>query len=247
MQKSKASIFLWSAIALLGVTLTGCLKTSEPQPQAAKAYVSMLHLATKVPAVAVQIYFNDTLVSGTFEAGGVSQTYSPVNTGNFIVEFKKNNKDSIVASIPFTRFDSVGFYSMVLFNEPSGSNVNAMVIEDDFSDLTLDKPYFRFWQLSPGINDLGPVDLYIDNNKIFSQRSLADNEFSDYYNGFTASTAGYHKFEVKVKGSTGTDSVVYTLNDVNLLAGNAYTFYLAGNPGGTGSNALGLGVLRAAN
>lgn len=246
MQKSKASIFLWSVIALLGVTLTGCLKTSEPQPQAAKAYVSMMHLATKAPAFPVQIYFNDTLVSSSFDPGGVSQTYSPVNTGIFAIKFKKNNSDSLIASIPAAIYDSLGFYSIVLYNEPAGTGVNAMMVEDDFSDLTLDKPYFRFWHLSPSVNDLGLVDLYIDNNKVFSQRSLADNEFSGYYNGFTASTAGYHKFEAKVN-INGADSVLYTLDNVNLLAGNAYTLYLAGNVGGTGANTLGLGVLRAAN
>lgn len=244
MQKSKANIFLWSVVALMAVTITGCLKTSEPQPQSPKAYISMMHLATVPPAIPVQIYFNDTLVSSTFDAGGVSQTYSAVNTGFFNVKFKKSNADSLVASIPSAIYDSLGFYSIVLYNQPMGNGVNAMLIEDDFTNLTLDKPYFRFWQLSPSINNLGPVDVYLDNNKVSSQRLLADNEFSSYYNSFTATTPAYHNIQVKLSSN---DSLIATLNDVNLISGNAYTFYLAGNAGGTGANSLGIGVLRAAN
>jgi hypothetical protein len=243
-QKSKANIFLWSVVAFVGISMTGCLKSTEPQAQAAQAYVSILHLGTTPPAPAVEIYFNTKKVSDPFNAGGVSATYSPVDKGYFSVSFKKAGSDSLVASIPSSLYDSLGFYSIMLYNEPSGV-VNAMLVEDDFSDLTLDKPFFRFWHASPSIANLGPVDLYIDNNKVSSQRTLADNEFSGYYNEFTASTAGYHNFQVKLPSRN--DSVITSLNDVNMLAGNAYTVYLKGNVGGTGANELKLGVLRAAN
>ena len=246
MQKNKANIFLWSVIALMGITMTGCLKSSDPQPQAAKAYISIMHLATKAPAPSVEIYFNTTKVSNPFAAGGVSQTYSAVDKGVFAVSFKKASGDSLVASIPVSQYDSLGFYTIMLYNQTTGSEVNAMLIEDDFSDLTLDKPYFRFWHASPAIASLGPVDLYIDNAKVYAQRMLADNEFSSYFNEFTASTAGYHNFQVKLSSN---DSLITSLSDVNLLAGNAYTIYLAGNdPTATsGANKLSLGVLRAAN
>lgn len=244
MQKSKANIFLWSVVAFVSITMTGCLKSTEPQAQPAQAYISILHLGTMPPAPAVEIYFDTKKVSDPFNAGGVSATYSPVEKGYFAVSFKKSGSDSLVASIPQSIYDSLGFYSIMLYNQPSGA-ANAILVEDDFADLTLDKPYFRFWHASPSISDLGPVDLYIDNNKVSSQRVLADNEFSSYYNEFIASTVGYHNLQVKLPSKN--DSVITSLNDVNMLAGNAYTIFLRGNVGGTGANELKLGVLRASN
>ncbi|WP_315816655.1 DUF4397 domain-containing protein [Paraflavitalea speifideaquila] len=149
-----------------------------------------------------------------------------------------------MASVPELAYDSLGFYTIVLYNQPNG-HVNAMRIEDDFSDLTLDKPFIRFFHMSPTVSDLGPVDLYMDNTKISSQRTLADNNFGSYFNEFQPTTTGYHSFQVKLSSR---DTVIAKTNtDLSLLAGNAYTIYLAGNAGGTGANAINLGMLRAAN
>lgn len=244
MQKTKANILVWSVMAFVGVSMTSCLKSSDPQPQPAQAYMSILHLATAEPASSVEIYFNTEKRSDPFGAGSVSQAYSAVDKGVYSVNFKKAGSDSTVASVPVSTYDSLGFYTIVLYNQPGGS-VQAMRIEDDFSDLTLDKPYFRFFQTSPSIANLGPVDLYMDNTKVFQQRTLADNEFSDYFNQFSAATAGTHSFQVKLSSN---DSLITSLNDISLQAGNAYTIYLKGNIGGTtDANKIALGALRAAN
>lgn len=246
MQKSKANIFLWCVVAVVGMSITGCLKASDPQPQAAKAYISILHLATAPPAPSVEIYFNANKVSNPFAAGGVSQTYSPVDKGAFSVTFKKAGADSVVASVPIDQYDSLGFYTIMLYNRAGTPSIaEAIRVEDDFSDLTLDKPFFRFFHASPTVSTLGPVDLYVDNNKIFTQRVLADNEFSAYYNQFQPTTAGSHVFSVKL--SSNDSLLVKSVTDINLISGNAYTIYLAGNIGGTGANALTVGALRAAN
>lgn len=248
MQKSKANILLWSVVAVVGMSITGCLKATDPQPQPAKAYISIMHLATAAPAPAVDIFFNTSKVTtNAFGAGAVSQAYSGVDKGAFSVTFKKAGSDSVVAGIPVSQYDSLGFYTIMLYNNPGTPAVaEAMLVEDDFSDLTLDKPYFRFFHASPSVSaDLGPVDVYIDNNKMFTQRVLADNEFSPYYNQFQPTTTGSHVFSVKLNSN---DSLIAkTTTDVNLISGNAYTIYLGGNIGGTGTNVLTVGVLRAAN
>jgi Domain of unknown function (DUF4397) len=242
-QKRKVNILLWSVAACVAVVMSGCLKSTEPTKTPAKSYISILHLGTLPPAPAVEIFFNDSKVSDPFSAGGVSPNYSPVDPGIFTIKFKKVASDSVIASVQASQYDSLGFYSVVLYNQPGGT-INAMMVEDDFSDLTLDKPFYRFFNASPGVSDLGTVDLYVDNTKVSSQRSLADNEFSEYYNQFQATTSGYHSLSVKLSNN---DSLITTVNDVNLQAGNAYTIYLKGNPGGTGANAISIGVLRAAN
>lgn len=244
MQKTKVNILLGSVMAFVVIAMSSCLKSSDPQPQPAQAYMSILHLATAEPALSVEIYFNSNKRSNPFLAGAVSQVYSPVDKGAYTVNFKKAGSDSLVASVPASLYDSLGFYTLVLYNQ-ADKTVQAMRIEDDFSDLTLDKPYFRFFQVSPTIAGLGPVDFYMDNTKIFQQRMLADNEFSDYYNQFSATTVGTHNFQVKLSSN---DSLITSLNDVSLQAGNAYTLYLKGNIGGTtDANKIGLGILRAAN
>lgn len=204
-----------------------------------------MQLATMPPAPGVDVYFNDTKVSSNaFAAGSVSQTYSAVEKGDFSITFKKAGGDSVVASVPVDRYDSLGFYTIMVYNFTDG-RASALRVEDDFSDLTLDKPFVRFFHASPSISDLGPVDVYVDNTKITSQRTLADNEFNHYVNEFQASTAGYHRIEVKLSSN---DSLVAKANsDVNLLAGNAYTIYLSGNVNGTGANLLTVGAVRAAN
>lgn len=249
-QKSKVNIFFWSVLAAAGVFMTGCLKTTEPQPQQAKSYLSILHLGTVPPAVGVDVFFNSEKVSSNaFGAGAVSQFYSAIDVGAFSVTFKKaGSADSVVASVPTDIYDSLGFYSIVLYNPTAGSNaVAAYRVQDDFSDLTLDKPFYRFWHASAGASTLGPVDLYIDNVKVQTGRQLADNQYSEYYNSFQATTTGSHTIEVKVQAN-GADSTIYKSNaDVTFQSGNAYTLYLVGTPKGSGSDALSVGVLRAAN
>ncbi len=244
MQKRKANRLFWSVVALAGITLSGCLKASDPQPQPAQAYISILHLATAPPAPAVEIYLNSEKASNSFAAGGISQTYSPIKRNAYTISFKKSGSDSLVASVPATQYDSLGFYTIVLYNRPNG-HADAVLVEDDFSGLSLDKVFVRFFHMSPSISNLGPVDVFMDNTKISEQRSLADNEFNTSFNQFRTATTGYHSFTVK---PTGKDSVIATTSsDVSLLAGNAYTIYLAGNTGGTGANKLSVGILRAAN
>ncbi|AXY75273.1 DUF4397 domain-containing protein [Paraflavitalea soli] len=247
MQKSKANILLWCVVAVVGMSITGCLKATDPQPQPAKAYISIMQLATQPPAFSTDIYFNTTKVtSNAFGAGGVSQAYSAVDKGAFSVSFKKAGGDSVMASIPLSQYDSLGFYTIIMYNnQGTPATAEAMLVEDDFSDLTLDKPYFRFFHASPSVSALGPVDVYIDNNKVFTQRVLADNEFSGFYNQFQPATTGSHIFSVKL--SSNDSLIAKTATDVNLISGNAYTIYLAGNTGGTGVNALTVGALRAAN
>jgi len=241
-QKKKA-ILIWSVAACVTIALSGCLKTSEPQKTPAKAYISILHLATVPPTPSVEVYFNSSKVSDPFIAGAISPIYSPVDKGFFAISFKKAGSDSLVAAIPANQYDSLGFYTIVLYNQAGGS-ADAMLIEDDFSDLTLDKPFVRCFQTSSGINNLGAVDFYMDNTRISEDRTLGDNEFSSYLNTFQPATTGTHNFQVKLSSN---DSVITTLNNVDLLAGNAYTVYLKGNPNGASPNNLTLGVLRAAN
>jgi len=231
------------AIAAAVVVLGGCLKSSaDTTPPAPKAYLSILHLAPTAPSL--DIFFNDIRVSNnSFVPGNVTPIYNPVDKGAFSIKFKKAALDSLVAQVPLAQYDSLKFYTVFIYNLLANGPASAVRITDDFSDVisSSNKPYYRFFHASP---NTGGVDLYIDNVKVESGRMPADNATQATLNKFLGTTSGSHIIEVK---RAGTDTAIATLNNVDLLAGNAYTFYLKGLDGGTGFNELSLGLLRAAN
>jgi hypothetical protein len=128
---------------------------------------------------------------------------------------------------------------LLIYNQQAGGAASATRIRDDFSTLTNDKAYYRFFHASP---NAGAVDIYIDNIKVQSSRMLADNTGYDAFNKFSATAFGSHDIQIKL---AGTETVIASLTYVDLQVGNAYTFYLKGLEGGAGTNQLSIGLLRA--
>ena len=224
------------------LVLSGCLKSVDPPAATpAKAYVSIMHLAPTGPSL--DVFFNEKKVSNTpFAPGNVTVAYNAIDKGAFSITFKKATSDSVVASVSAAQYDSLNFYTLFIYNTQVNGAVTAVRIKDDFSNLTANKSFYRFFHASPNTN---AVDLYMDNVIIESSRILADNTFSSPNNEFAGITSGIHTFEVKL---AGTSDVIASLENIELAAGNAYTLYLRGLTGGTGSSQeLSLGILRAVN
>ncbi|WP_207513462.1 DUF4397 domain-containing protein [Longitalea luteola] len=202
--------------------------------------MSLMHLAPRAPAV--QVYFNGNSEpsSGMIPSGSVADYYSPLEPGAYGISFKKTGSDSVVASLGTALYDSVQYYTLLLYNIDS-THAGAVRIRDDYRVLTMDKAYYRFFHMSP---DIGAVDLYFDNNMIDPDRQHADNTQSDFHNQFTGATANTYSITVKKAGS---DSVIAQQHSVFLAQGQAYTIYLKGIKGGTGNNQIGVGVLQAAD
>jgi hypothetical protein len=239
-QKRKTNVLLWTIAIAMGFGVSGCIKSSMPEPTPARAYVSVMHLAPTAPAF--DVFFNDTKVStNAFTPGSVSAAYNPVERGDFLIKLKKAGEDSLVATVPQERYDSLHFYTILVFNLQVNGPAQAVRIEDKFGNLTSGKSYYRFFHASP---NLDAVDLYVDNAKIQSVRRMADNASQESLNTFGEIDQGSHTFQVKL---AGTDSVLVTKSFIDLAAGNAYTLYLRGLGGGSGSSQLSLEFLRAAN
>lgn len=242
MKKRKTSILWWSIIVSLLFVMSSCLKSVDPPAATpAKAYVSIMHLAPTAPSL--DVFFNEKKVSNTpFAPGNVTLAYNAIDKGAFSIIFKKASSDSVVASVSLAQYDSLNFYTLFIYNTQVNGSVSAVRIKDNFSNLTSNKAFYRFFHASPNTN---AVDLYMDNVKIESSRTLADNTFSGSLNDFVGIASGYHTFQVKL---AGTDTVIATLDNSDLQSGNAYTLYLRGLTGGTGSSQqLSLGLLRAVN
>jgi hypothetical protein len=240
----KTNILRWSlAMAAAVFVLSGCLKSVDPPaPTPPKTYISIMHLAPTAPSL--DVFFNDTKVSNTpFAPGNVTPIYNEVDKGAFSIKFKKAALDSLVAQVPLAQYDSLNYYTIFIYNQQANGPANAIRIKDDFSAVLSNatKPYYRFFHASP---NTGAADLYIDNVKVESGRMLADNTGYELLNKFLETTSGSHAIQVKL---AGTETVIASLNNADLLAGNAYTFYLKGLEGGTGNSQLSLELLRAAD
>lgn len=233
--RKNAFLFL-GALSFLTVLLSGCLKEAQNTPPAPKTYISLMHLAPRAPAI--QVFFDNEQASSAINPGTVSAAYSAIDPDIFAINFKKAGSDSLVASIGADLYDSSRYYTLLLYNYDS-THARAIRIEDDYSVLTNDKASYRFFHMSP---DIGSVDLYFDNTLIESNRQYADNTVSNYYNQFFSTPTSTVNVYVKKAGS---DSVIAQGSSVYLNQRNAYTIYLKGIIGGTGTNAIDVDVLQA--
>lgn len=235
--RKNAFLFL-GVLSFLTVLLSGCLKEGESTTTTHKTYISLMHLAPRAPSI--QVYFDSEKASSSISPGTVSSAYSAVEPDLFAINFKKADSDSLVASLGTNLYDSLKYYTLLLYNSDS-AHVQAIRIEDDFSVLTSDQAYYRFFHLSP---DIGGVDLYFDNTLIESSRQYADNTSSNFYNQFWSTSSNTVNVYVKKAGS---DSVVAEKSGVYLSQANAYTIYLRGIKDGTGTTAIDVDVLQAAD
>lgn len=237
-QVRKNAFLALGALSFLSLLLSGCLKESESSVPTPKTYISLLHLAPRSPSI--EVYFNSNAEpsSGTISPNSVAGAYSPVEPGAYGINFKKAGSDSVVASLSTALYDSLQYYTLLLYNIDS-THVGATRIQDDYRVLTADKAYYRFFHLSP---DIGPVDVYLDDSQVDGSRQHADNTVGDYYNQFNATTSNTYSIIVK---KAGADSVIAQKNAVFLAQGQAYTIFLKGIKGGTGNNQIGVELLQA--
>lgn len=236
--RKNAFLFL-GALSLLTVLLSGCLKNAASSTSSVKTFISLLHLAPKGPSV--EAYFDNTKASSAIAPGSVSSTYSALDPATFAITFKKASSDSVVAGLPTAIYDSLKHYTLVLYN-PDSMHVNALRMIDDFSPLVdASKTHYRFFHLAP---EIGPVDVYLNTTKIEAGREYADIASTTYYNQFFQVSPNTYDITVKKAGS---DSVIAQTYSVTMGGGYAYTLYLKGLIGKTGTTALGVDYLMASD
>ncbi len=227
------------AAALGAVMFVGCIKDTPIEPPKPVAYVSVMNLSLKAPAV--EMLFGDQKVTPPINPGAYFSRYSTVDPGAKNVSFKKASSDSLVASLPAgDYYDSSKFYTVLLYDNPGGGS-KAVRIQDNFAASDATKAYIRFYQLSV---DMPSVDLHFGNDKIFANRTPADNATSPTYNQFQPFNPGSYSLKAT---AAGTDSVIASTTYTDLAATGYYTIFLKGVKGGTGAGAFTIEVLRAAN
>lgn len=182
------------------------------------------------------VYFNGTKVnSSAIAPGQFSSQYGSVKPGNYTVDFNVTGSDSVLIALPPTQYDTLNFYTLILYNTaPRSPAVSAARLIDDFSGITATNAYYRFFNLNP---DFQHVDLYLNGTVVQNYRTPLDFTNTAFSSFQPLNPTGY---TIQVKNS-GTDSVLASLGSTPLAAGSVYTIFLQG----TASQAT-IGVLPAA-
>ncbi|MBS1668998.1 MAG: DUF4397 domain-containing protein [Bacteroidetes bacterium] len=224
MQK-KASGLIWVSFLLIGFVaiLTGCVKPNVSMNNSSAipiSYFNVMNLSCDQDTSAV--FFGGSSYPLLFPPGSFTKDYLKLVSGNFGIQFKNATTDSILAQLSATTYDSAGFYTLILYNNKKDSSYQANVIVDDYSNISTDSvAYYRFFNLSP---DLDSVDFYIDNLKIQSTRTPADNFVTSSFNRFQPVNQGHHSWSVTYSG--GNTNISGCSFDGVLQGGHAYTFFI---------------------
>jgi len=224
-------------LALMIGGLSSCMKSgnSYSNTNSVVTFVSLMNLTSS----SADIYLNGTKASQTAAAPGFFDSrYEQLTPGAYDIQFKAAGKDSVLADIPASFYDSLKFNTVILYNNAGGATTNAVRIVDDFSNLTVTNANYRFFNMSP---DVPSVDLYFNTTAQQGSRATADNVVNPGYNAFQPVVPGIYNLQVK---KAGTDSVVASLSGVSLVAGTASTIFLKGRAGNT-SYPISLNVLVA--
>lgn len=221
MKRTKFSIVCFRLFNLSVFALAiGCGKTGSYNSSSGPAlsYITIMNLAPYGDTTAV--YFSGTKYSSVFAPDSYSGAYFKLASGNYDVQFKSNSSDSLLTSIPSSAYDSLGFYTLILYNDTSYGPLKSVKITDNFSNVNKDSAYFRFFNMSP---DMPAIDLYINNIKVQANRTPADNIHKQLYNNFQSFSTGYYSIQVN---QAGTSNIIGTAVSGNLQAGQVYTIFL---------------------
>jgi hypothetical protein len=237
--KLMSKIFKVLGVSMTAVLFSGCLKTGTNNTTSSTnvSFVTLMNMAPY--SSSTEVYFNDNKQTPIIPTGSYSTTYGRVAPGNYDIKFKVASSDSVLSELPSSNYDSLGFYTLILYNPTASSAVSSMKVIDDFSNLSYTGANYRFFNLCP---DYPTVDLYLNGAAAQNGRFVGDNANSSYFNAFVPITAGGYAIQVK---KAGTDSVIATISSVGLQQGNAYTVFLQGSLHNT-DDPVTLSILQAA-
>lgn len=218
---SKFKLGLLSLLSLLLIT-TGCLKNDIKVDNTPRSFVMLAHMAIHAPRAVM--YIDDaTQVSNTLLVKGISNSYGLLNPGSYKISFKKDGSDSLLTATGSKySFDSTQSYTIMTYSNYD-STTNMSIVRDDFSGVTTNNCVVRFLQLSP--EDM-PVDVYLDDMKVWSNRTLADHEVSTFHQKFESLTP--KMYDITVTKANEPENVLVSLTDQNFRAQNAYTIWFTG-------------------
>jgi len=228
----------WTSLYLAFLVLagSGCSKAGSTTTVSAVTYLSIIQGAPI--SGAANVYLNDTLITpSAFNPGTFSPKYGTIRPGSYTVKFKKSGTDSLFDQLVSSTYDTLNFYTLLLYNNTADKAAHALKIFDDFSSISNNNnAYYRFFNLAP---DWPKVNLYIGSTLSQSNRTPADNAVNNQLNAFNAIAAGPTVLSVR---DATTDSVLVTSPSLTLASGTPYTIWITGTKA---QNNLSISVLQA--
>ncbi|HXB06231.1 MAG TPA: DUF4397 domain-containing protein [Puia sp.] len=209
-------------LAFFAFTWTGCTKAGSVTNASAVTYLSIIHGAPY--SSAANVFLNDTLITpSAIPTGAFSPQYGTRRPGSFAAKFKKAGSDSVFDQLPASTYDTLNFYTLILYNDAYGKAAHALKIFDDYSGVVNNNnAYYRFFNLTP---DYPGVNVYFNDNQVQSNRTPADNAVNKGFNSFQSISQGSYIISVK---DAATDSVIASTQAFPLQSGNPYTIWITG-------------------
>jgi len=228
MTTSKTRVWALMALVVMIAGFSSCLKTNDVTPQRDRAVVTILNgiLTTEN----LDFYDNSTKVNSSGLALGFVFAPYYIYGGLRTFTFRKVGQTADFATTGPVLYDSLTYNTLVAWGDSTSPRVRS--IKEDFSGVKEQMVNIRFFHLSP---NTPPVDLYIDDQKVDSNRAYVGVDgFSTSFKPL-AKTPFTNNIKIKLRG---TDSVlVSNSSPISTFQPNgAYTIYLTGAAGITGTD-----------
>jgi len=140
----------WTSLCLAFLALagSGCSKAGSTTTVSAVTYLSIIQGAPI--SGGANVYLNDTLITpSAFNPGTFSPKYGTIRPGSYTVKFKKSGTDSLFDQLVPSTYDTLNFYTLLLYNNTADKAAHALKIFDDFSSISNNNAYYRFFNLAP--------------------------------------------------------------------------------------------------
>lgn len=222
-------------LGLLTVTafFTACNEDTADEMMPQQARVMVVHASPNAPAVDVRV--NNTVALSNVPYPNNS-AYLPVNAGSTNIKVSPTGTTTYVIDATVNLAAGMNYS---VFAVDSVNKIKAAVVTDNLSAPASGKAHVRFLHFSP---NAPAVDIAVANGGpvLFSNRTFNDQGTNTAAANFTPVDAGTYNLEVRL---AGTNTVVLPLNGIALENGKIYTAYARGFVGGTGTQALGAGII----
>src|ERR1700733_8198405 len=112
------NFFRLAGVIIVIATLASCMKSgsSTNTNNNNVSFITLMHMAPY--SSSTEVYFNDDKKTSAIAPGTFSTSYGQVPPGNYSIKFKVAGGDSLLAALPASTFDTLSFYTVILFNNP---------------------------------------------------------------------------------------------------------------------------------
>jgi Domain of unknown function (DUF4397) len=218
-------------------SVAGCIKSGSTPVYPASTAFYVIQASPNAPNT--DIYINGGIALPN-TAYGVDTGYVYPAPGAYEFKVAETGKTTYYLTKSFN-LDSNIFYSIFFID--SVSKMKAVAVEDNFSIPATDSVQVRYLDFCPDLVyhsvkfiNTTATDVFEQNGRYFNDQAI-----SPYRADFTTLKAGIYNIELSLIGS-GTP--FKTISNIELKSRKAYTIYLKGFNGGTGSQALDYAIIQ---